>query len=1498
MAVALFMMSSAQIYSDIDILLLIGMSVLQVAQREDGDPQREGKEVVEEEPVATPKEEAKKGRKAKRKRSGKKSRKLGTDNDAVSRNKHLDRGSVIELLEKKAVKAAFGPGNKDEMEYSYPILISFLRNLTDEQWQVIYKGLKNPMTKEQLAKLCKTIVTFIAQTTLQILLPALARVLGVKDFADDDTDSPKRGGSARSFAAFDQERLELIQEVRYLAKKMYKGGTGAQHLRSLTPSSKSSQTSVKVHLGMTEDRIIKSVQEQLSDHNILSSCPPELTVGLIKVVVEQLNSALSATISRAISGRSSPISSGTQAAEQMVNMVQKCFDDHTTPEDQSSTSVLESCIPPATEEVMTVIAEMVGELEKEDPELAKVFREVAVKVKMLASGSDLVVEHLDVEDSPVPEELNIICTSCKAMMQNLGTLFSVKFKTKASKAVSEILVRRLMSDISGMVQPSHSFSTTPSLMNASSPSDRILDSAATELIQIKVESETSKIIDNFVEDVKDIVQYIELDQPTSTQRDTQVGHCTTKRKPFRAARRLCERLQAKLETLFLRMGGAPVQGEELMEKADSSAVLLEHTDSSDLPVSILSLPSPCRSESPISERSSSSLSDGCDSTGSVGEKTPEQPETSKSEAILQVVNSTGLGSLRKCQSENSQPLLSLCDSNMVPCTKEVLSQIVTMYRSEVADLECTSSVAEGSSSNSLEVCGFLDSVMSYLEDMPVSGSSWLEGLRDTPASVIEKLSSEEFQMNATNEVRKILIKSVSSFPSKVSSSQTDSQMLPAKSTISLRHTDITAFEIVGSITNDMKSLFPPTESSTTLWQADSMLQQSDEKTSEYTEATPKGSQSGLEVSEKKIWTTAKTIYHNVKTKMRNYFTWQNQVKATTAQAKKTLSHILVSIQKELSKSDQTVTALSQIENVVGMMLKDVERVSSECGEELIYQAPQRSSSSLSSSSARSKKSEWEFSLPGTPISSDLPECITQPIVRCSVIDMGKSTKPKTLVCDARESMSAIVDTIIKEVHPEEEGEVAFHPDLTAAIARLEELISQGRIGALSRDLTHQVNRIISESNLTPLVLTVAAGKSASDTVLTELKRNDKTVGKPTAYKLVQLFAEESVKRLLLPSLVPSTASMSLAQGVSVPASVSEDRISCSFSSSAFSDTVSLFTKVMVSQVMDSVVSDAQSRGSSPTGTVTDIGSLLSGKSYPLPSFSAISMTTSGTSNAARGFEANIDAEERDTISCFGVPQSIVCDQNSTSPDVASLSTPSTDNLVGDDDFTGLISMLVVRLLSKIQTQTDLYPTDVTRTSQDLIPKVIAAFCAWSGCSETQAYPKNLKSHKVYSTVYKHLLKEFGSEKILQLAVSTQDSTFNRILVKSLSKELLHSCNEASRAASRTSFEATRPEALLMAEDVKATRGKLSFLQRLARLKFDLKPFMMGNKKDSKKNSRHSESKDQTTAEDIILAHPGLPEGLPSTSQQEKPRKRPLLIRMFSTISIGLSKPFKRFSKQA
>ncbi|CAB1339935.1 unnamed protein product [Coregonus sp. 'balchen'] len=84
--------------------------------------------------------------------------------------------------------------------------------------------------------------------------------------------------------------------------------------------------------------------------------------------VEQLNSALSVTIRRTLSARSSPFASSTQATVQMVNMVQRCCDDHTNPVDQL---YVESCIPPATEELMTIFEDMLDELKKEDQESAK-----------------------------------------------------------------------------------------------------------------------------------------------------------------------------------------------------------------------------------------------------------------------------------------------------------------------------------------------------------------------------------------------------------------------------------------------------------------------------------------------------------------------------------------------------------------------------------------------------------------------------------------------------------------------------------------------------------------------------------------------------------------------------------------------------------------------------------------------------------------------------------------------------------------------------------------------------------------------------------------------------------------------------------------------------------------------------------------------------------------------------------------------------------------------
>ncbi|XP_019901385.2 uncharacterized protein LOC105026700 isoform X2 [Esox lucius] len=1124
-----------------------------VVKRDNKDLQGEGKEDTGKELEAPSKMEIKIRQNINAKKSG--AQVMGKD--AGPMYKHLDKDSVIKLLETKACTVSFGPGNNEEKGYCYPILISFLRNLTDEQWQALYEALKSPMNSEDLVKLCKTIVTFISLTTLHILVPALARILGVTGCQEDNIDSTKRASSAKPFAAFQQERLQLIREVKYLAKEIHNSGSGAHIFRSRTPNSY--QSSVKDDIGMSEENIITSVQKQLSNHDIMSSCPPELTVDLIKKVVEQLNSTLSVTIGRTFSGQFSQVASSSQTTEQMVNMFKRFFDDHINPEEKFD---IEHCFRTATEKVINVFEDLLDEYEKEDLQSAKVFRDLVGKVKTLASGSELSEEHLGAECSSVPE----------------------------------------------------------------------------------------------------------------------------------------------------------------------------------------------------------------------------------------------VGS---------------------------------------------------------------------------------EGFGVTPSSIIHELSLEKFQKKATQKVKRILNKSVKSFlKSSLPTSlyQTISLMSPATSTISSKHTAAAAFEMVESISSDMKSIFSHPASSNSLCQADSTFEENCEKTD--SGAEPVGSQSNVEMSEKKIWATGKAVYLNLKTKMKRYLTMERQAKATTAQAKETLSHILVSIYEELSKSDQISAAeLSQIDNSIAIMLDDIYNMSSGCGQEVISQDPQRPLSSFSTSSTNSTisskstpsvryfDSQWEFSLPGTPTLPDIPEVVTPPIVRCSVIDMSEPTKVETLEYDARKSMSAIANSIMKEVYPEENGKVMSQPDLAVAISRLEDLMSQERIVALSCSLAHQVNSIISDSNLSPLVLTAPAGKSTSDTALDKLKRKDTNVVKPTSYDLVQLFAEESVKRLLLPCFVPSLSSSSLAQGVSVLVTVPKDRISCSSNSSEFIETVNLFIKVLVSQVMEFVVSDAQSRASSPSERTE--------------------------TSVVRGFGENIDGKE-DTRSCSHLAQNTVFDQRSTSPDALPL-TPTSDHLDSDDDFISLIGLLVVRLLSKIQTKANLEPVDIAGKSQELIPKVMAAFCATSGYSETQTYPEKLKIQKVYRAVYRNILEEFGSEKFLQMAISTQDPKFDMILVKSLSKELFDRCNEATRASSRTSFKATGPEvlplveaiplveAVPLVEEVKADKMKCSFLQRLVRVG---KPSKKKNKRDCRKGSDLSIPEDLITVEDILENHL-------STSQQGKP----FFIRMFSAMSKYLSRHFRCFSKR-
>ncbi|XP_031675586.1 uncharacterized protein LOC116370253 isoform X2 [Oncorhynchus kisutch] len=88
-------------------------------------------------------------------------------------------------------------------------------------------------------------------------------------------------------------------------------------------------------------------------------------------------------------------------------------------------------------------------------------------------------------------------------------------------------------------------------------------------------------------------------------------------------------------------------------------------------------------------------------------------------------------------------------------------------------------------------------------------------------------------------------------------------------------------------------------------------------------------------------------------------------------------------------------------------------------------------------------------------------------------------------------------------------------------------------------------------------------------------------------------------------------------------------------------------------------------------------------------------------------------------------------------------------------------------------------SDIGETSRVLTKRVLSEFCGTSGLEPTQAYPQNLKIKKIFKAVYKGLLQEFGSEKMLQVAMKSTDYAFDDALVKSLTRELLAKCNEAS-----------------------------------------------------------------------------------------------------------------------
>ncbi|XP_052317403.1 uncharacterized protein LOC118379519 isoform X10 [Oncorhynchus keta] len=915
-----------------------------------------------------------------------------------------ERGSIIEQLEKEAQRTLM-PSLKIETCCA-PILLSFLRSLTDDQWRVIQHGMKNNLTFEQLSMLCLKIVKVVTQTALRILLPALARIMGVN--LRSGATSPESQCSEDSLGSLDErEKRLLISEMNYWTKERRRNGSAGCRQKSTRRTSspccspKRSQTSLqslpatreaplmeeplKALFGVTEESLLISLVE---GHSNPSSS--ELSCAIVGEVVHQLNSGLSVAI-QASPGSCPPMDSQDIAAGKEVIRVASV---QILAELQSQTSepewvgFIEPLMDPVTDDVLDAI---VGTMDKMAQDF-NILLDLAKKMTILGSKflTNLQCD-LDVE-CPSGKEgtthfLKETGSSSSVVARKIQTLSSPDFQSKALNAVSTILTRKVSSS-SGMAPSSRHSSAAPSLTEAP------LNTSCTALTSVT--STATVIVKAFVGGMETIASFEgtceAVDWPVPVN-DHKTG--SSQMITFSLARTLYGRIRAKLRdllTLSTREEGV-AKDASLQESSDT----LEKATVSTVEVQL--------------------------------------PSTE----------------LSRVPSE-SQPIPALCLSNLDTSTQEVLSSVFSIYKSELSKVESKSLAVVSSSDESLEACWFVDGVLSKLDDYTISQSpspnedlsvstqysqlSSEESVRITESSTsliqsIKKLSSNDFQTQAEEAVSKVLMRSSYSFITQIShtglqkslqaglSSSSPSEIHVLSESMSSMSSENTASGLVETFVKGMVTIFQRNESTDTV-----LL----ERSGRVSQCSHGGSQLddtelSVKISEEKLWSTAKTICVSMKNTLKDFITGLKQSgseKTENASSKETLGEILVAIQSEISNLGRMKDSreLLQINDMLGTMLKEVEK--SEDDSEQVCQDIPRTCSSLStslngrsslSSSSKGPRSECELeiNLPGTPIPDQVPFDLTCPIVRSSCIDTRVSKMPEISSSDLKTKMMAHTD---------------------------------------------------------------------------------------------------------------------------------------------------------------------------------------------------------------------------------------------------------------------------------------------------------------------------------------------------------------------------------------------------------------------------------------------------------------------------------------------------------
>ncbi|XP_076155134.1 uncharacterized protein LOC143138579 [Alosa pseudoharengus] len=214
----------------------------------------------------------------------------------------------------------------------------------------------------------------------------------------------------------------------------------------------------------------------------------------------------------------------------------------------------------------------------------------------------------------------------------------------------------------------------------------------------------------------------------------------------------------------------------------------------------------------------------------------------------------------------------------------------------------------------------------------------------------------------------------------------------------------------------------------------------------------------------------------------------------------------------------------------------------------------------------------------------------------------------------------------------------------------------------------------------------------------------------------------------------------------------------------------MFTEVMVKEVM--VTLSTEFEGNAASANSDDFKKLVREVQKLLDKQPQDTEMTSSTTNSKVALPH-----------IFDLPQNSECEAVIFPPHL-----PLSES--NKNDYASLVSMLVIRLLKKVDslcpsigTRQDGVPDKVLDISRELIQKILCELETCFGITSDERHPQQVNFHLMYRNVYKDLTREFGSEDVLCSALESQDPSFESFLVDKLTGEIIKTCSQTNLAAS-------------------------------------------------------------------------------------------------------------------